>query len=400
MAVIDQVLKYVKSINETLNLWAANAKKTEELPVMNPMNPEGLLIVSELINGIWTSKQLDIQKIIDGISLSGQDNKVREILLGNITSGQDLNYLLDNNGITVSQNEIIILTALATVNSTLVQKQYLWKLGKGQYNPIGSANISSKIIELQPKFLNEITADELTSSPSAIVYTFGTVTSILDSINNASPSYDYTDEEKIYYIRCTIDGVNLLYNFVGTNGIYGAGSLQMLSSDLVLVYSSINLENINYATFQYVDQKDTELSQRIDAIENGSSNEIPYKADFIATGSNDIELPLNVYAKNVFINKLPPYADQWSQTGRILSIATIESGDKVTVTGVESTTIVNVYKQDFISIGSQDFQLPPNIKAKNVFINKLPPYADQWSQTGDIVTITTAENNDKITITN
>jgi hypothetical protein len=28
-----------------------------------------------------------------------------------------------------------------------------------------------------------------------------------------------------------------------------------------------------------------------------------------------------------------------------LSIATIESGDKVTVTGVESTTIVNVYKQ-------------------------------------------------------
>jgi hypothetical protein len=51
--------------------------------------------------------------------------------------------------------------------------------------------------------------------------------------------------------------------------------------------------------------KDTELSQRIDAIENGSSNEIPYKADFIATGSNDIELPLNVYAKNVFINKLP-----------------------------------------------------------------------------------------------
>jgi hypothetical protein len=37
---------------------------------MNPMNPEGLLIVSELINGIWTSKQLDIQKIIDGISLS------------------------------------------------------------------------------------------------------------------------------------------------------------------------------------------------------------------------------------------------------------------------------------------------------------------------------------------
>jgi hypothetical protein len=83
--------------------------------------------------------------------------------------------------------------------------------------------------------------------------------------------------------------------------------------------------------------------------------------------------------QNVFINKLP-LPDQWSQTGRILSIATIESGDKVTL-GVESTTIVNVYKQD-ISIGSQDFQLPLTLKAKNVFINKLP-YADQWSQTGE-----------------
>jgi hypothetical protein len=55
-----------------------------------------------------------------------------------------------------------------------------------------------------------------------------------------------------------------------------------------------------------------------------------------------------------------------------------------------------MFTNRLISIGSQDFQLPPNLKPKNVFINKLPPYADQWSQTGDIVTITTAENNDKI----
>jgi hypothetical protein len=69
--------------------------------------------------------KLDIQKIIDGISLMA-----KIIKLGDPTwkyyfrSGS---YLLDNNGITVSENEIIILT-LATVNSTLVQKQYLWKL--------------------------------------------------------------------------------------------------------------------------------------------------------------------------------------------------------------------------------------------------------------------------------
>jgi hypothetical protein len=38
---------------------------------------------------------------------------------------------------------------------------------------------------------------------------------------------------------CTIDGIKLTVHFVGTNGIYGAGSLQMLSSDLVLVYSAL-----------------------------------------------------------------------------------------------------------------------------------------------------------------
>jgi hypothetical protein len=45
-----------------------------------------------------------------------------------------------------------------------------------------------------------------------------------------------------------------------------------------------------------------------------------------------------------------------------LSIATIESGDKVTVTGVEIDHNSQCLQTDFISIGSQDFQLPPNIK--------------------------------------
>jgi hypothetical protein len=39
-------------------------------------------------------------------------------------------------------------------------------------------------------------------------------------------------------------------------------------------------------------------------------------------------------------------------------------------------------------------------KAKNVFINRIAAYSDEWSQTLDIVTITTAVNGDKITITN
>ena len=243
MSQIAQILSYIKSLNERFNLLSANAKKVGELPVMETMNPEALLMVSEVEAGVYKSKQLQIQKIIEGVSLAGQNNKVREVLLGTITAGQDLNYLLDNNGLVVTENEIIVLTALATVNNTLVQKQYLWKLGKGEFNPIGSTAIETKILELQPKFLNEIIADELTNSPQAIVYDFGTITNpIVTVLNTASPARNYTDEEKIYYIRAVKDGVSLLYNFIGTNGTYGSGALQMVDADLVLVYSSQNID--------------------------------------------------------------------------------------------------------------------------------------------------------------
>ena len=274
MAGIEQVLSYVKQINERLNQWVANAKKVEELPVMGTLDPSGLLMVSKLEAGVWNSKKLEIQKIIEGISLSGQDNKLREVLLGTITADHDFNYLLDNTGITVPENEIIVLTALATVNSTLIQKQYLWKLGKGAYNPIGSTNINTKLIELQPRFISEITAEELTSSPSAIVYDFGLITSpIVEVINAASPAYNYTDAEKIYYIRATKDGVNLLYNFIGLNGIYGAGATQMTTADLVLVYSSANndatdLVNTKLDKGNYLGTAET-LSYQSKIYENG-----------------------------------------------------------------------------------------------------------------------------------
>jgi hypothetical protein len=55
--------------------------------------------------------------------------------------------LLDNNGITVTENEIVVLTALTNVNP-LIQSN-IWKLGKGTYNPI-PANSNTKLIELQP----------------------------------------------------------------------------------------------------------------------------------------------------------------------------------------------------------------------------------------------------------
>jgi hypothetical protein len=87
------------------------------------------------------------------------------------------------------------------------------------------------------------------------------------------------------------------------------------------------------------------------------------------------------------------------QTGSTLTITTVESGDKITVTGSESTTVIDVINKTSCQL-SLEFQLPANTKAKNVFINRIAAYSDEWSQTLDIVTITTAVNGDKITITN
>lgn len=322
MAGIEQVLIYVKQINEKLNQWAANAKKTEELPAMSVMDPSGLLIASELINGVWISKKLEIQKIIDGISLSGQNNKVREVLLGTITADHDLNYLLDNTGITVAENEIIVLTALTTVNSTLIQKQYLWKSGKGVFNPIGSVNISTKLIELQPRFISEITVEELTSSPSAIVYDFGVITdTVLNVINAANPAYNYTDSQKIYYIRAIKDSVKLLYNFTGLNGTYGAGASQMTDANLVLVYSSGNADFTELIANKldkdgYTGTAKT-LDNRIIVLENGVFPKLQFTANGTAT---TFDLVTIAKAKAVFWNGALLNDADWSQLNNILKL--------------------------------------------------------------------------------
>lgn len=236
---IDQILAFIKSINEKLNSWIANAKKVEELPEMEVVNSEALMMVSELEEGIWTSKKLEIQKIIDGISLAGQNNTLREILLGEITDEHDLEYLFDNNAISVAPTELVILIVLQTISAKQIQRQFLWKLGKGDFAPIGSSDLNTKVLELQPKFINEIIADELTAAPDAIVYDFGTITDpIIDVINVSTPVFDFSNDEKIYYIRFTKDDIKYLYNFVGVDGEYGDSALQMVESDLVLVYSS------------------------------------------------------------------------------------------------------------------------------------------------------------------
>ena len=58
------------------------------------------------------------------------------------------------------------------------------------------------------------------------------------------------------------------------------------------------------------------------------------------------------------------------------------------------------YKNDFIADATQNFTLPMGVKIKNVHLNRSPAYASEWYQIGDVVTVTSSEVGDKITLTN
>jgi hypothetical protein len=61
--------------------------------------------------------------------------------------------------------------------------------------------------------------------------------------------------------------------------------------------------------------------------------------------------------------------------------------------------VPDTYKADVIYSGAA-ISVPSGTKIRNVYLNQIPCYASDWSQTGMNITITTAVNGDKITLIN
>ena len=61
--------------------------------------------------------------------------------------------------------------------------------------------------------------------------------------------------------------------------------------------------------------------------------------------------------------------------------------------------VPDTYKVSFIYSGST-ITVPSAVKIRNVYLNKVPCDADEWSQSGNTITVTTALNGDKITLIN
>ena len=61
--------------------------------------------------------------------------------------------------------------------------------------------------------------------------------------------------------------------------------------------------------------------------------------------------------------------------------------------------VPDTYKVDVIYTGSA-ITVPSGVKIRNVYLNQVPCYASDWSQSGTTITVTTAINGDKITLIN
>ena len=62
-------------------------------------------------------------------------------------------------------------------------------------------------------------------------------------------------------------------------------------------------------------------------------------------------------------------------------------------------TSIDTYKTDIIYTGAT-ITVPSGVKIRNIYLNQMPAYASDWSQSGNIITVTTALNGDKITLIN
>ena len=61
--------------------------------------------------------------------------------------------------------------------------------------------------------------------------------------------------------------------------------------------------------------------------------------------------------------------------------------------------VPDTYKADIIYSGAT-ITVPSGVKIRNIYLNQVPCYASDWSQSGTTITVTTALNGDKITLIN
>ena len=115
----------------------------------------------------------------------------------------------------------------------------------------------------------------------------------------------------------------------------------------------------------------------------------PNKNEFILVGKGTFQnvgggLPITTTAE---LNALVTSGVGWS------------IGVEIPIQVESDGTAIDTYKTDIIYTGAT-ITVPSGVKIRNVYLNQMPAYASDWSQSGTTITVTTAINGDKITLIN
>ena len=115
----------------------------------------------------------------------------------------------------------------------------------------------------------------------------------------------------------------------------------------------------------------------------------PNKNEFILVGKGTFPnvgggLPITTTAE---LNALVTSGVSWS------------IGVEIPIQVESDGTAIDTYKTDIIYTGAT-ITVPSGVKIRNVYLNQMPAYASDWSQSGTTITVTTALNGDKITLIN
>ena len=102
------------------------------------------------------------------------------------------------------------------------QNTYLIPLSEGSYIPLGGSITFGDLVLIEKK--------AMATPPSGANTVTYTVTDLTE-LNESDPALDFTNIDLTYFV--SLDGG--LYRFVGTNGLYGLGELQMVMGDLTQI---------------------------------------------------------------------------------------------------------------------------------------------------------------------
>lgn len=167
-------------------------------------------------------------------------------LLGYITNINSFDDILNNTNLVVEKGEspILIVTEKPSKSNTQVStKHYLWKLGSGNFSPIGSNDIQSKLELINEKFLGTTEILEIINNPTAQEIPLGVIQEDFITYMNNNGSYGLTDNKKTYIITFTKDSIDYAYIFQGLLGIYGVGFPDLNIEDFIFIYQSTNSGN-------------------------------------------------------------------------------------------------------------------------------------------------------------